>query len=626
MADTIKPGDIGLALAEDLGDVSDLQTVSKVIVAAINELKENGAGGTSNGDSNGSIGNFEQLYHEGENNTILGNNNAVHGNNNVILGENNIVIGDNHFIIGNNRQVTKKLPSLTGTITGMNFNDKSLLFLSNVLVIANIVMGDKFIMRTRRVYVNPKTNQTLDVYSDLFISEVLRVENGEKAFFDIFVAPVTTDIPPEYTISVAFMGEVSAVLKDNFKITGSNAVQMGDIAKAVDSFTANIGLAEGKNSLAANSGKSYAENGTALNISNCYGYNGCSINYGYSLGRAFKCTHFSYSGRYLTAAENEGISGLVGYKIFVRLMSNTGTVTNSTPTVTSVTGQNIYFEETIGSSSLKVATDGYCFRIADSYGSSFAHGRGRAGGQFSRAGGVYTIAAHEGAEICGKYGATPEDYSFSLANGTSDMNPGLAVKMLQNGDIYADGTFSSPCADYSELFEWLDGNPDNEDRAGLFVTLKDDKIKFTEDFEDWLPDSGFILGVISASPAIIGDTGELRWADKYITDDFGRITYHDVIIPEEKDEDENIMVTEHMEVQPVLNPNWNPAVEYTPRTKRKEWAAVGVLGKLRVWDDGTCVVGGICRPSAGGIATKSIKNGYRVLKRISENIILIWVK
>ena len=40
------------------------------------------------------------------------------------------------------------------------------------------------------------------------------------------------------------------------------------------------------------------------------------------------------------------------------------------------------------------------------------------------------------------------------------------------GATYASAAYNSSGADYAELFQWLDDNTNNEDRAGLFVTLK----------------------------------------------------------------------------------------------------------------------------------------------------------
>ena len=51
-----------------------------------------------------------------------------------------------------------------------------------------------------------------------------------------------------------------------------------------------------------------------------------------------------------------------------------------------------------------------------------------------------------------------------------------------------------------------------------------------------------------------------------------------------------------------------------------------MLGKLIVYDDGTLQSGDICRCGDGGKAVKSIENGYTVLKRVSDDKVLIWFK
>ncbi|WP_063254829.1 peptidase G2 autoproteolytic cleavage domain-containing protein [Neobacillus niacini] len=74
----------------------------------------------------------------------------------------------------------------------------------------------------------------------------------------------------------------------------------------------------------------------------------------------------------------------------------------------------------------------------------------------------------------------------------------------------------------------------------------------------------------------------------------------------------------------LLNPHWNPDLEYFPRLKRTEWMAVGLVGKLLVRDDGNCQVNGFCKPNDDGIATPA-QNGYRVMKRTGPNQIQIFV-
>ena len=190
---------------------------------------------------------------------------------------------------------------------------------------------------------------------------------------------------------------------------------------------------------------------------------------------------------------------------------------------------------------------------------------------------------------------------FNIGNAPSSgvANQSSAMQVDFSGNVYAGGAYKTIGADYAEYFEWLDGNVDNQDRIGLFVTLDGDKIKLANKDD-------YILGVISANPSIVGNSAELDWHDKYKTDVYGRLIY---------DESHN----------PIVSKNYNDTLEYVPRGARKEYSKVGLLGQLVVQDDGTCEVNGYCTASVNGVATKS-DSGYRVIKRIDETHIKIILK
>ena len=76
---------------------------------------------------------------------------------------------------------------------------------------------------------------------------------------------------------------------------------------------------------------------------------------------------------------------------------------------------------------------------------------------------------------------------------------------------------------------------------------------------------------------------------------------------------------------PRINPEYDANLHYVPRSDRSEWAAVGIMGKLLIRDDGSCRVNGFCWPDAEGVATFSEK-GYRVLERLAKDMVLIYVK
>ncbi|MBT2672676.1 hypothetical protein J7E95_17800 [Streptomyces sp. ISL-14] len=181
--------------------------------------------------------------------------------------------------------------------------------------------------------------------------------------------------------------------------------------------------------------------------------------------------------------------------------------------------------------------------------------------------------------------------------------------------MYIDGAaYNTGGADYAEMFETVDGNMID---VGYFVTVSEkDKIRIATSSDD------FILGISSATPSLIGDSAGLSWHGRYELDEWGRRTYHEVILPAIKDQNRNEMIPERTEIQPVISPGWDPQREYIPRKKRPEWVPVGLLGKILVRDDGTCEIHGYCWPNDEGMATK-VEKGYFVLKRTGPNQVLV---
>ena len=224
----------------------------------------------------------------------------------------------------------------------------------------------------------------------------------------------------------------------------------------------------------------------------------------------------------------------------------------------------------------------------------------------------------------GSYTGTTGD-ALTIGNGTSSATSN-AFRVAYSGRVYGVGSFNTSGADYAEFFEWEDGNPDNEDRHGLFVTIDGDKIKIAG------PNDDYILGAVSAVPGVVGNNYSENWQGMYLTDIFGRVLtqvvhhdakYEDVMItnPETGEVDiQSVMVHgEYDAEEPILNPNYDPNEEYIPREKRKEWATVGMMGQLILIDDGTCKVNQYCKVGENGIATHSdFRSGYRVIKRLDE--------
>lgn len=140
---------------------------------------------------------------------------------------------------------------------------------------------------------------------------------------------------------------------------------------------------------------------------------------------------------------------------------------------------------------------------------------------------------------------------YLLAGGGS-----AGFRLGADGNGSCSGAWSGGGADYAEWFEWADGNPDAEDRRGLSVVLEGAKIRPAETGET-------PIGVISASPAVIGDGDLGEWKHRWQRDAYGGLL-----------RDAAGQLQE--------NPAYDPSRPYVPRSQRQEWALAGLLGKLRL--------------------------------------------
>lgn len=234
-----------------------------------------------------------------------------------------------------------------------------------------------------------------------------------------------------------------------------------------------------------------------------------------------------------------------------------------------------------------------------------AHAEGTAtiaNGFSSHAEGNHTSTAHfAGSHIMGRFGTAEEAYSWFIANGTNDTDHNIGAKWLaHNGEMYIEGaSYNAGGTDFAQMFETADHKAID---VGYFVTFSnEEKIRIATS------NDSFILGISSATPAIIGNSGALSWQKRYKTDNFGKRQY---------------VRTETQEIQPLLNTEWDPACKYIARKDRSGWLPVGLIGQMLVRDDGTCEPHGYCRPNDDGIATKA-ESGFFVIKRTDDNQILI---
>ena len=271
---------------------------------------------------------------------------------------------------------------------------------------------------------------------------------------------------------------------------------------------------------------------------------------------------------------------------------------------------------------------------------SCSHAEGNyttASGDYSHAEGIYTIATNEASHAGGHYNANmitggywfnTTGTAFVIGNGTDKTALSNAFSVQFDGTVKAKSTITaSTTADYAEFFEWLDSNPDNEDRVGYFVTLDGNKIRIATNEDD------YILGVVSGEPFVLGNGDCDTWNGMFLRDEFRRTIYEPAPKMVEILDSEGNPTGEFEEVEgefegtrPKLNPEYDHTQPYISRFDRKEWAPVGMLGVLSVRHDGTAQINGYVTVNADGIATacdKNAENSYRVIKSNSDTVVEI---
>jgi hypothetical protein len=199
--------------------------------------------------------------------------------------------------------------------------------------------------------------------------------------------------------------------------------------------------------------------------------------------------------------------------------------------------------------------------------------------------------------VCGTTAALNQGDRIIVGDG----NGGTASNCFRvdnQGRVYATA-YNTSGADYAEYFEWADGNPDGEDRRGLLVQLIGDKIAPAHGDD--------ILGAVSCRASVIGNAYEDEWHGKYKRDVYG-----DYI----RDEDGKRQ----------LSDDYDKNREYIPRSQRQEWAAVGMIGRLIICDNGKCQPGGFVTARQGiGYPTLS-ETRARCLRRIDASHVEILIR
>jgi len=152
---------------------------------------------------------------------------------------------------------------------------------------------------------------------------------------------------------------------------------------------------------------------------------------------------------------------------------------------------------------------------------------------------------------------TPSGTGFEFLEcvADSDGSPDVVFKVRGDGQVSVNGSEEHAGADYADMFEWADGNPDDEDRIGLSIVLDGEgfcRVATTDD------NPGDIVGAVTGTANVVGNAAWSSWHNKFLKDDFGRT------------------------IEGSLNPDFDPEREYVPRQERAEWAVIGLTGRVHI--------------------------------------------
>jgi len=170
--------------------------------------------------------------------------------------------------------------------------------------------------------------------------------------------------------------------------------------------------------------------------------------------------------------------------------------------------------------------------------------------------------------------------AFLLFEGIA--NSAMKFKVDGTGSTYGDGSYASPAADYADMFEWEDGNPDGDDRVGITVAVASSG-RIRPSSEGDIPED--VFGVVTGTACMIGNTAWNVWDRKFMKDEHGRAVHRTI----------------NGKPGPVMNPEFDESLTYVPRSHRPEWSPIGLVGRIHI--------------NKGQLTNPS----WRFLREVSEN-------
>ena len=388
---------------------------------------------------------------------------------------------------------------------------------------------------------------------------------------------------------------------------------------------------------------------------------------------------YSTATGYRTTASGYGATAM-GYSTTSSSSYSTAMGQN---TISSAYGTAAMGRGTTASASYSTAMGGYStasgsFSTAMGIGTSAKATSSTAMGDYTTASGSYSTAMGRNGGT-GSAGTTLLGVAYSATTATvttADLN--LVFKVNQAGNGYFDGAADLGAADYAEYFESFDGTPLER---GHFVS-------FVEGSNCLEYGNADIVGIVSSSPAVVGDSQSLHYKGKYKKDEFDTYIREPVVVTEElhvllvqptgdywevvesgsfEDDMETFLIEiknketqevletitdktavagrreysfevevvstyTHTMIDKVLSDTYDEALDYVPRSDRPEWSPVGLLGKLWVHlaADEIVKVGDYITSDTGGkavLCARSDASAFRVLDVNNEfNLVKVLYK
>jgi len=213
---------------------------------------------------------------------------------------------------------------------------------------------------------------------------------------------------------------------------------------------------------------------------------------------------------------------------------------------------------------------------------------------------IITASKYNAGNVINLQHASDVSDAYNFIDAKNNCNEDIKASMFRvngKGETFTHKGFFSNSSGYAELFEWADGNPQNEDRTGLTVAINADGRLI-----DANDDNESIIGVVVESAAVIGNTGWNVWQDKFNVDKTNYLKYK---VVEWKD-DSGVLHSEYVASlspsfalpedaiiyetgaygedlkRPLLSKRYDADKDYIPRIKRG-WTLVALKGTVTMF-------------------------------------------